>query len=87
VVWDEPINFIQWVPFKPFCTGWELKRLLSVNAKVFGPGLLSTAGPQHRKQRKLVNPVFSAKHLRDIGGLAPDCLLLAVLTFTFSTNH
>lgn len=38
---------------------------VKVNLRIFGPGLVSTLGPQHRKQRKLVNPVFSAKHLRD----------------------
>ncbi|OSD02143.1 cytochrome P450 [Trametes coccinea BRFM310] len=29
-----------------------------------GPGLLATLGEQHRRQRKMLNPVFSAKHLR-----------------------
>ncbi|KAH9857496.1 cytochrome P450 [Lenzites betulinus] len=31
-----------------------------------GPGLLATLGHQHRRQRKMLNPVFSAKHLRDM---------------------
>ncbi|KAH9846410.1 cytochrome P450 [Lenzites betulinus] len=31
-----------------------------------GPGLLTTNGAQHRKQRKLLNPVFSVAHLRDV---------------------
>ncbi|KAF7327570.1 Rint-1 family protein [Mycena kentingensis (nom. inval.)] len=30
----------------------------------FGEGLLSSTGEQHRKQRKMLNPVFSAAHLR-----------------------
>ncbi|KAI0716800.1 cytochrome P450 [Earliella scabrosa] len=30
----------------------------------FGPGLLSTLGDHHRKQRKLLNPVFSIAHMR-----------------------
>ncbi|KAJ7637635.1 cytochrome P450 [Mycena polygramma] len=30
----------------------------------FGEGILSTIGAQHKKQRKLLNPVFSAAHLR-----------------------
>ncbi|KAI8995433.1 cytochrome P450 [Trametes punicea] len=38
---------------------WSLRLLL-------GPGLLSTLGDQHRKQRKMLNPVFSTKHLRDM---------------------
>ena len=29
-----------------------------------GPGLLTTEGAQHRRQRKMLNPVFSAAHLR-----------------------
>ncbi|KAJ3560672.1 hypothetical protein NP233_g10686 [Leucocoprinus birnbaumii] len=33
---------------------------------ILGPGLLAVHGDQHRKQRKLMNPVFSAKHLRDL---------------------
>ncbi|KAI0072182.1 cytochrome P450 [Panus rudis PR-1116 ss-1] len=30
----------------------------------FGPGLLSITGEQHRKHRKMLNPVFSIKHMR-----------------------
>ncbi|KAF8807043.1 cytochrome P450 [Phlegmacium glaucopus] len=30
----------------------------------FGPGLTGTLGDQHRKQRKMLNPVFSVAHLR-----------------------
>ncbi|KAJ6513338.1 cytochrome P450 [Mycena sanguinolenta] len=30
----------------------------------FGEGILSTLGEQHKKQRKMLNPVFSAAHLR-----------------------
>jgi cytochrome P450 len=35
---------------------------------VFGPGLLATEGETHRKQRKMLNPVFSTLHMR---GIAP----------------
>ncbi|RDX52864.1 cytochrome P450 [Lentinus brumalis] len=31
---------------------------------LLGPGLLTTEGSQHRRQRKMLNPVFSAAHLR-----------------------
>ncbi|KAI0669375.1 cytochrome P450 [Trametes maxima] len=31
-----------------------------------GPGLLTTEGEQNRKQRKLLNPVFSVAHLRNM---------------------
>jgi len=31
---------------------------------MFGPGLLGTLGDQHRKQRRILNPVFSSAHMR-----------------------
>ncbi|KAM5531287.1 hypothetical protein V8D89_015042 [Ganoderma adspersum] len=39
-----------------------------MNRMLLGPGLLSTTGGEHRKQRKLLNPVFSAAHM---SGLTP----------------
>ncbi|KAA1467366.1 cytochrome P450 [Dentipellis sp. KUC8613] len=36
------------------------------NELVFGPGLMSTLGGQHRRQRKIVNPAFSTNHLRTL---------------------
>ncbi|KIK62429.1 hypothetical protein GYMLUDRAFT_41869 [Collybiopsis luxurians FD-317 M1] len=32
----------------------------------FGRGLLNTAGEQHRRQRKMLNPVFSIAHMRSM---------------------
>ncbi|KAJ7274475.1 cytochrome P450 [Mycena haematopus] len=32
----------------------------------FGEGILSTLGEQHKKQRKMLNPIFSAAHLRQM---------------------
>ena len=43
-------------------------RLPRTNTLLFGPGLLSTSGHEHRRQRKLLNPAFSAAHMR---GLTP----------------
>ncbi|TBU29234.1 cytochrome P450 [Dichomitus squalens] len=43
-------------------------RTILTNTLLFGPGLLSTFGQKHRKQRKSLNPAFSAAHIR---GLAP----------------
>ncbi|KAF9230507.1 cytochrome P450 [Melanogaster broomeanus] len=37
---------------------------ITTNQLVFGNGLLSSLGERHRKQRKMLNPVFSASHLR-----------------------
>ncbi|KAI0760541.1 cytochrome P450 [Fomes fomentarius] len=33
---------------------------------LLGPGLLTTEGKQHRRQRKMLNPVFSDAHLRNM---------------------
>ncbi|KAF9048762.1 cytochrome P450 [Panaeolus papilionaceus] len=44
----------------------ETEHLISISQMMFGPGILSTVGEQHRKQRKLLNPVFSIKHLRTL---------------------
>lgn len=33
---------------------------------VFGPGLLATSGAAHKKQRKMLNPVFSGAHMRNL---------------------
>lgn len=41
----------------PFVEGFRL---------IFGPGLLSTLGHHHRKQRKMLNPVFSIHHMRQM---------------------
>ncbi|KIK66524.1 hypothetical protein GYMLUDRAFT_239459 [Collybiopsis luxurians FD-317 M1] len=36
------------------------------NRVIFGNGLLGTLGHYHRKQRRILNPVFSTAHLRDM---------------------
>ncbi|KAI0042915.1 cytochrome P450 [Auriscalpium vulgare] len=36
------------------------------NRHAFGPSLLSATGAAHRKQRKMLNPVFSIKHMRHL---------------------
>jgi len=33
---------------------------------MFGMGLFGTLGEHHKKQRKMLNPVFSTNHLRDM---------------------
>ncbi|KIP09651.1 hypothetical protein PHLGIDRAFT_86237 [Phlebiopsis gigantea 11061_1 CR5-6] len=40
--------------------GW----FLSWNQMVFGPSLFATLGDHHRRQRKMLNPVFSISHMR-----------------------
>ncbi|KIP02197.1 hypothetical protein PHLGIDRAFT_122687 [Phlebiopsis gigantea 11061_1 CR5-6] len=42
----------------------EPRWFLSSNRMTFGPSLLATLGEHHRRQRKLLNPVFSINHMR-----------------------
>ncbi|KAG1723805.1 cytochrome P450 [Suillus lakei] len=44
----------------------ENEGFLSSNKLVFGEGLISTLGEQHRKQRKMLNPVFSTSNMREL---------------------
>ncbi|KAI0350849.1 cytochrome P450 [Trametes cingulata] len=44
----------------------QIEWLVRSNNMLLGAGLLSVLGPAHRKQRKMLMPVFSAKHLRDL---------------------
>ncbi|TFK27104.1 cytochrome P450 [Coprinopsis marcescibilis] len=44
----------------------ETDDFLRVNKLVFGPGLFATMGETHRKQRKMLNPVFSIAHMREM---------------------
>ncbi|KAF6748132.1 cytochrome P450 [Ephemerocybe angulata] len=39
---------------------------IRINNAMFGPGLLATMGDHHRKQRKLLNPVFSVGHMKEM---------------------
>ncbi|KAI0046935.1 cytochrome P450 [Auriscalpium vulgare] len=39
---------------------------LEMNRHVLGSGLFSTTGPHHRKQRKMLNPMFSTKSIRSM---------------------
>ncbi|KAI5121966.1 hypothetical protein M0805_002036 [Coniferiporia weirii] len=46
----------------------ETDVVITSSSLLFGMGLLATLGEHHRKQRKMLNPVFSLKHMR---GLIP----------------
>ncbi|KAJ3544585.1 hypothetical protein NMY22_g2729 [Coprinellus aureogranulatus] len=37
---------------------------MGFRAAAFGPGLLGTSGAQHKKQRKMLNPVFSVAYIK-----------------------
>ncbi|KAJ8081555.1 hypothetical protein PM082_007400 [Marasmius tenuissimus] len=69
---------------------WEEEpAFLTTNALVFGKGLLATTGDLHRKQRKMLNPVFSAAHLRDMTPIFYDVVkrLSDTLTKTVSAGE
>jgi len=42
----------------------EPDAFIKVNLLIHGPGVISTLGAQHRRQRKMLNPVFSVNHMR-----------------------
>ncbi|KAJ3901204.1 cytochrome P450 [Lentinula edodes] len=44
----------------------ESDGFLESNLLIFGNGLIGTLGHQHRQQRKMLNPVFSAAHMREM---------------------
>ncbi|KAL5482415.1 hypothetical protein ACEPAI_9009 [Sanghuangporus weigelae] len=44
----------------------EGEKFLVSNRLVFGASLLSTLGEEHKRQRKMLNPVFSLKHMRNL---------------------
>ncbi|EPT01796.1 hypothetical protein FOMPIDRAFT_1048392 [Fomitopsis schrenkii] len=51
---------------KDECIFQETGVFLGVNRAVFGTCLLSTLGPHHGRQRKILNPAFSVNHMRDM---------------------
>ncbi|KAF8955775.1 cytochrome P450 [Flammula alnicola] len=44
----------------------ETPEFIQSNGLFFGQGLLGTHGERHRKQRKMLNPVFSIAHMREM---------------------
>ncbi|KAG5718646.1 putative cytochrome P450 4d20 [Termitomyces sp. T112] len=42
----------------------ETSAFFASNSLIFGEGLLSTQGDHHKRQRKMLNPVFSIVHMR-----------------------
>ena len=47
--------------------GYTITELYRRNVNMtFGTCLLSTSGDAHRKRRKMLNPVFSLKHMRNL---------------------
>ncbi|KAL0954819.1 hypothetical protein HGRIS_003764 [Hohenbuehelia grisea] len=44
----------------------ETDLFIQGNRLIWGLGLLSTEGDHHKRQRKMINPVFSAAHMREM---------------------
>ncbi|PAV17146.1 cytochrome P450 [Pyrrhoderma noxium] len=44
----------------------ETKMFYALNRLLFGRGLFAIWGDDHKRQRKILNPVFSMKHMRDV---------------------
>ncbi|KAF5376914.1 hypothetical protein D9615_007312 [Tricholomella constricta] len=44
----------------------ETPVFVETNKAIFGPGLVATIGDHHKKQRKIVNPIFSVMQLRQL---------------------
>ncbi|TFK53078.1 cytochrome P450 [Heliocybe sulcata] len=42
------------------------RQTVSLGNVLFGPGLGGVSGPQHKKQRKVLNPVFAPGHIKQI---------------------
>ncbi|KAH9848265.1 cytochrome P450 [Lenzites betulinus] len=42
----------------------EIQWFMDICIDTFGPGILSTTGETHRKQRKLLNPIFAPRNIR-----------------------
>ncbi|THH32676.1 hypothetical protein EUX98_g1523 [Antrodiella citrinella] len=66
-IYEETSIFIEWVfrsvvPLTVFLTDGCL--LNSFNSLAFGDSLLSSLGERHRRQRKILNPVFNTNHMR-----------------------
>ncbi|KAM5537048.1 hypothetical protein V8D89_009194 [Ganoderma adspersum] len=64
--YPEPVEYVKRPPGFPI--------LERPSVQLLGPGLLGTLGPQHKKQRKMLNLVFSVKHLREMTPLFYDVI-------------
>ncbi|KAH6891860.1 cytochrome P450 [Coprinopsis sp. MPI-PUGE-AT-0042] len=47
----------------------EGENFLTGNDAAFGPGVLSTHGHEHKRQRKVLNSVFSTSHIRNMASI------------------
>ncbi|KAI5118021.1 hypothetical protein M0805_003458 [Coniferiporia weirii] len=57
---------LHYITVKDQYTYEETDMFIATNSLIFGMGLLSTLGDHHRKQRKMLNPVFSLRHMREL---------------------
>jgi cytochrome P450 len=67
----------------------EIDDFILSNKVVFGDGLISTLGEQHRKQRKMLNPVFSISNMRELLPIIQiiSHQLKSILMSNLTTHH
>lgn len=67
----------------------EVDNFILSNKLVFGDGLISTLGEQHRKQRKMLNPVFSISNMRELLPIIQTIShqLKSILVSNLATHH
>jgi len=67
----------------------EIDDFILSNKVVFGDGLISTLGEQHRKQRKMLNPVFSISNMRELLPIIQTIShqLKSILMSNLTTHH
>ncbi|KZP14916.1 cytochrome P450 [Athelia psychrophila] len=65
-LWVSDLKALHYIVIKEQDVYEETDVFIHANKLMFGEGLLGTLGAQHRKQRKMLNPVFSPRHLQEM---------------------
>ncbi|KZP14942.1 cytochrome P450 [Athelia psychrophila] len=65
-LWVSDPKALQYIVIKEQDVYEETDVFIHSNKIMFGEGLIGTLGAQHRKQRKMLNPVFSPRHLQEM---------------------
>ncbi|KAL7277367.1 hypothetical protein ACG7TL_009229 [Trametes sanguinea] len=64
----------------------QIEWLVRSNNMLLGAGLLSVLGETHRKQRRMLMPVFSAKHLRELAPVFWEVANRLVTAISYRAN-
>jgi cytochrome P450 len=65
----------------------ETDSFIEGNKMIFGEGLLTTLGEKHRRHRKMLNPVFSIAHLREMVPIFYEVAHKVNRTFVQKVQH